>query len=712
MNHFANRIPAARLMFAVLLCVALICGCVRPDPVAVSPAPTGTPVETIEIVTPSPAPLDLSPCRITDEGIYDLLPLVSEPDRTLLHAGFAERGTLLLLFCDKACTTLTWEHFDLLTGDRTALRTEPAPDAFLYPERFRFYASNPPLYFDEHDGTLFAMSPDFASVRQIDTTGLSFDTARRVGDDILLFDGTLRRLVRITPDGAITPVFEAGWRYRYAELLSVTADGRFAALDTMDAYRDERVTVLIDLSTGAVAGQQTGSLHLCADGGRYATMSVEYGTDDCSDRATLTTSYADAPDAAWSFRASTTHENEYPTVFDAPGGFCAEVWGAKYSLLYRDAAGGGEWTATVPTERYAEAVKALRALQPTPDPAWGDEPMGEEGTELFPTVFADCCDGERMLASITFDAEPVALLLWDISEGTRAVPDGMSFEEPLFAPQPFVDTTPARYADRVAALEAEYGITVLIGDAATVAVASYRADTVSIEENLHEIDFAMDTLESVVREFPAGFFRDVRDGSGDALVFELCGAIHPTDDTAIETPAALTYHTEGSRVIVLNVFFQSGMRYTLFHEISHLIDHHLDAVAWETDAWSMDGWNALNPKRFSYYESYLDEQGRPYEDTGSLEYTPLHRNYEKKHKRDSVYFLDRYSKTFATEDRAVLFGTLLESDLNDEALSCPNVWKKLDYYSRAIRAVMDPDGTKWTEPTAWERRIESLQDRD
>ena len=201
------------------------------------------------------------------------------------------------------------------------------------------------------------------------------------------------------------------------------------------------------------------------------------------------------------------------------------------------------------------------------------------------------------------------------------------------------------------------------------------------------------------------------DGSGDELIFELCGTIRSREESALDYPSALTFQTDGSRIVVLNVYLTAGMRYTIFHELAHVIDRALDAAvtSYDDPRWNDADWCSLNPKKFNYYFAYNDEDGNPYDLFGSTKYTPQDSAYYKKHKRDSVYFADVYSKTFATEDRAVLMGLLLADNSSDELLSCPHLLAKLQYYAKAIRTVFDPDGTEWSEPPIWEQRIAELQ---
>ena len=266
-------------------------------------------------------------------------------------------------------------------------------------------------------------------------------------------------------------------------------------------------------------------------------------------------------------------------------------------------------------------------------------------------------------------------------------------------------------SERVAAIAERYGVTVLIGDAACMNISTHTAETVSVEQALPQIDTVMNVIEEVLAAYPPNFFQSIAKSDGDELIVELCGTIRAKDEYALDFPSALTFQGDGCRVIVLDVYYASGLRYTLFHEIAHVIDRALDATVTEYDdpRWNVSDWNALNPKKFSYYYAYNDQKGNPYDVVGSTKYTAQSSDYLKKHKSKSVYFANVYAKTYPTEDRAVLMGLLLADDTSDDILSCPHIKAKLVYYAKAIRAVLDPDGTLWPEPTVWETRIAELK---
>ncbi|MBR0082349.1 MAG: hypothetical protein IJP98_06415 [Clostridia bacterium] len=724
-----------RRLMALLLCVFILVGCVRGDPVVSVVPNTAAPVETpserpaevrttapaatpyIELATPTPEPFDLSPYRVSDGGMYDILPLIADGDKKLLHAGFAGEGRLLLLFYDETGSELSWQRFDLQTAERTVLRTEPTDDPEPVSYQFLFYSSDPPLYYDAHTDAVICMTADLQGAWTIPSERITAARYWWDGDSVLLYDSNSHTIRRISPDGTETELFSTGWRFRYASIVSVSDDRRYAALDAYDAYLDAYVTLLIDLLTGEIVGQRAGETHLSVSNTRFSGISREYEWDSEAyiGTTTLTIACADTPTDPSTRQVRIQHQDFYPTLYDVPGGFVAEVWDEACTLYYWDDAGEREWCAEIPTAPYQPTVDAYWAAWEPQENGFED---GGDAAALYPYVNADGADSRYLLCEMRFDDALIGMLLWDRTAGTVTRTVSLTYDEPLFGPVPAFDATPERYAARVDAIRERYGVTVLLGEAAQLTISSYTADVFPIEESPLEIDSALDVLEEVFAVYPPDFFRLLCEGSTDSIIFELCGRISATSGDAIDSPGAVTCHADGARIVVLDIRYAAGLRYTLFHEISHLIDHHLDAIVvaepdgWNNPYWSYSGWNRLNPDGFSYHGSYLNEDGNSYEYNGSTKYTPLHKDYEKKHKRNSVYFADLYSKTFATEDRAVLMGMLLDDNASDELLSCPHLLAKLEYYSEAIRGLMDPDGTHWPEPTVWETRIAELKARD
>ncbi len=115
-------------------------------------------------------------------------------------------------------------------------------------------------------------------------------------------------------------------------------------------------------------------------------------------------------------------------------------------------------------------------------------------------------------------------------------------------------------------------------------------------------------------------------------------------------------------------------------------------------------WSAMNPEDFDYYDAYVDENGTSYEFSGSTTYTtwddPAYEGQV-----DTIYFVDPYSTTYPTEDRA----RLMEYLLMDPESYVPSLYEsvhvqeKLAYYFQCIRQIFDTTG--WPEETLWESRL-------
>ena len=346
-----------------------------------------------------------------------------------------------------------------------------------------------------------------------------------------------------------------------------------------------------------------------------------------------------------------------------------------------------------------------------PETAPEDDADADRSTCAMPeTSFRDASDGRYVLTEIRFGDKLAHLLLWDSEQGETFSDPGMTMSEPLFEAVRTARTDYGEFQERVDAIRERYGITVLLGEEADLKFSTHVTTPVKIGENAGRIDAALGILESAFSEYPPGFFQKLAGGETGRIVVELCGIIRAADGNSLDYPSALSRSVGEIRLLAFDLNYLAEMRYTVFHEISHMIDDcfESEAAAEEEPFWSEETWNGLNPEGFAYYNAYNDENGEPYDLTGSAQYTELDPAYLEGNDPGAVYFIGIYSKTFPTEDRAVLMGTLLSDGTQDELLVCPHILEKLNYYSEAIRRFFDPEGTLWPEETRWESRIREL----
>ena len=249
-------------------------------------------------------------------------------------------------------------------------------------------------------------------------------------------------------------------------------------------------------------------------------------------------------------------------------------------------------------------------------------------------------------------------------------------------------------------LKAEFGIGISFGEEARIVSEAYENEPLSDPERLLP---AIAQIRSVLGMYPAGFFEALTEDCSEGLGIKLCGRIRGVSANTVGSPAAISMTENGRRVVVLDVSDKnSALGPVLVHELCHIVDRRLDALAKDDPShWSAEGWAALNPEGFEYYYAYTDPEGRPYSETDDREYTP--------EGEGGIWFADSYSKTYPTEDRARLMELLFSRSPGASLFRSPHISAKLAYYFAAIRYCLDPDG-EWTEPTFWEELLKKAED--
>ena len=254
------------------------------------------------------------------------------------------------------------------------------------------------------------------------------------------------------------------------------------------------------------------------------------------------------------------------------------------------------------------------------------------------------------------------------------------------------DLSPEDPAGLAAAISEEYGVRVLLGDDVPLV---YKDYTVSCLDDPQKEAAALRELDSTLSLYPPGFFTSVKEGYCDSITICLAQKLHAiNDENYIESANAFTTVQDKDVWLVLNADRELE-RGILIHELTHVVDYRLLGMHQLRE----EEWNQLNPPSFSYYNSYLDENGTDLRLSGSEEYTAL---AEKDPGR--VWFCDAYSKTFAMEDRARLMEYLLEkNDSPKILLSSPHIQTKLRFYFYTLRQAFG--NARWPEETVWEAEL-------
>lgn len=205
--------------------------------------------------------------------------------------------------------------------------------------------------------------------------------------------------------------------------------------------------------------------------------------------------------------------------------------------------------------------------------------------------------------------------------------------------------------DRIKSL---YGITVLYGkDGSNFNASDYVGETVTDEIRIYN---AMTILNDTLAKYPRGIFGEMLDKGLNGFNFYLCGTLSGTQSWTISSALAITFtdYQSGTKRIVCDV----GGYYMLDQTIAHELMHVMDDAIWNAEVntgipyYSM--WLGLLPKGVDYYYYYVDENGVEPTDTS---YTVMGEAND-----ENIYFIDTYSKTYPTEDRARIMEYLFKTD--------------------------------------------------
>ncbi|MBQ9165700.1 MAG: hypothetical protein IJX71_02040 [Oscillospiraceae bacterium] len=285
-------------------------------------------------------------------------------------------------------------------------------------------------------------------------------------------------------------------------------------------------------------------------------------------------------------------------------------------------------------------------------------------------------------------------ILWDYS-GQSPEETGAAVLEPYELPRYDL----GEIGERAETMSRQYGVQIYVGEA--VLNAPFPDYTLSACEDPVSLSNALDVLEEAFSVYPEGYLEQLGGDHVREICFYLSGTMTPNDPSvSIENPAGLACQVEDLELIAMNA---GGVLQAqdVIHELTHVLDHWLDAE----NILDEEQWSSMNPEGFDYYYAYIDENGESYEFAGDDTYTSWDSPaYEGK--VDTIYFVDPYSTTYPTEDRARLMEYLLmyPEDAVPSLFESTHVQDKLEYYFLCIRAVCDTES--WTEKPLWEVRLE------
>lgn len=288
----------------------------------------------------------------------------------------------------------------------------------------------------------------------------------------------------------------------------------------------------------------------------------------------------------------------------------------------------------------------------------------EEGTVLEHFLFAE--DGTLYFVAAQYageESQTYSLCRWNyLHNGEKANLQTMQATQ-----------TEADNAKIAAAIGQKWGISVIYAEPQLHQVASDYS-TVAVTDPM-KLQNALLQLQEALSAYPDGFFADLCYGSYTRLELYLCGKFTPLTAAGINNAEALS-NTRGSAMVIgfdVNLMDGEYVR-VLAHELLHIMERRIDQI----DADALSEWIALTPGGHdAYYYSYHDENGNQVNDrthTYSYESDPA-----------DAYFVDAYSKSFPTEDRARVFEKLMASGGDPYFADSPVLMEKARTLCRLIR---------------------------
>lgn len=203
-------------------------------------------------------------------------------------------------------------------------------------------------------------------------------------------------------------------------------------------------------------------------------------------------------------------------------------------------------------------------------------------------------------------------------------------------------------------IENQYGIKVHYGeDGSRFNAFDYVGEIVTDEIRIYN---AITILNSTLSKYPNGIFSEMLDRELDSFEFYLCGKLSGIVAGTLDTALAITFTDYETRTkkIACDIGGYYMLDQTIAHELMHVMDDAILNAEIEAEIPYYSLWLGLLPEGVDYYYYYVDSSGFEPTDTS---FTVIGEINE-----DDIYFIDTYSKTFPTEDRARIMEYLFKTE--------------------------------------------------
>lgn len=244
-------------------------------------------------------------------------------------------------------------------------------------------------------------------------------------------------------------------------------------------------------------------------------------------------------------------------------------------------------------------------------------------------------------------------------------------------------------------MEQEYGLEIEIGQPCCDIIGGYAIEALT---DYILVNDALEELRVQLEKYPDNFFRQFSDESCEGLEIYLAGTLKGVSDDGLDYAGGFQndYHN-GYMIMVIDARSASDVAVTFNHELCHSIEDRINLKGFSSDEFLLDDnkWDEFNPPECETGSFYTSDYGKFGYDE-NLKYT----YFNMFEANENTYFIDDYSMTFPSEDRARLFEEVMASRYNVDFEKAPHLREKMKYYSECIREVFDTTG--W-ENVYWER---------
>jgi len=231
-----------------------------------------------------------------------------------------------------------------------------------------------------------------------------------------------------------------------------------------------------------------------------------------------------------------------------------------------------------------------------------------------------------------------------------------------------------------------YGVTVLYGEDGV----KYEKDAEkhpAVYSDGYGTLAAVIALRGALKEYPEGIFREAQTGGKMLSVF-LCTDIPAQGDVF---PAGLTVDHDGGCAIVLDAYYPYGIKRTFSHEFMHVLELYTIPVKSSETYNYLSAWYELQPGEDAYVK---DGSGHDPDDYTFGKWDIAD---------DDVWFVNAYSRTNASEDKAELFAWLMDDETDGDYLRCKNLCRKARFLCSMIRDNME--SVRNVDCAPWERLL-------